>query len=352
MMKEHRTMVSPSPLVNHRVLMLFVSLIVFLSSRTFGFTSSSPTSVNYSWKRHNLSDSPGGYQHFRRTQIHSSLKPSQEDSESPAINKPDRKQSSTPLENLNLVAGNPSKHQRVWQQWKRRIPNYLTFLRLIMIPAVVLSFTAPSLSWKQWAPIWFAIATVSDGLDGYLARKWKTCSDFGAFLDPVADKLLVTTTLIQLTAVAPIVAPATIIIVAREVAVSALREWMAQRQLRDTVQVSWQGKLKTACTMVALLGMLVVAPQVLSLPTSADATARLAPSSTANRSLLFGGKAVVKATGAASMASVSSAARTIWRASLGFLYVSTVLTITSGAAYFKAAAGALFGRTDSDRSGE
>jgi CDP-diacylglycerol--glycerol-3-phosphate 3-phosphatidyltransferase len=91
----------------------------------------------------------------------------------------------------------------------------------------------------------FAIASLTDYLDGYLARRWDICSPFGAFLDPVADKLMVSTALILLTGkYGYAVAIPSAIILAREIAVSALREWMASKGLRDSVKVGFQGKVR------------------------------------------------------------------------------------------------------------
>ncbi len=91
----------------------------------------------------------------------------------------------------------------------------------------------------------FAVASITDYLDGYLARRWDICSPFGAFLDPVADKLMVSTALILLSGkYGSVVAIPTSIILAREIAVSALREWMASRGKRDSVKVGFQGKVK------------------------------------------------------------------------------------------------------------
>ena len=99
----------------------------------------------------------------------------------------------------------------------------------------------------------FAGASITDAFDGYLARRWRVESRLGAFLDPVADKLLVVTTLVALTASTPGVALPAAVIVAREVAVSALREYCADRGQRDAVAVGGAGKLKTATQMAALL---------------------------------------------------------------------------------------------------
>lgn len=105
----------------------------------------------------------------------------------------------------------------------------------------------------------FAFASFTDFLDGYLARRWDITSAFGAFLDPVADKLTVSTALILLAGrYGKAVSIPTSIILAREIAVSALREWMAQRGQRDAVKVGIQGKIKTALSMVALTVLLFV----------------------------------------------------------------------------------------------
>merc|ERR1719410_3216053 len=103
----------------------------------------------------------------------------------------------------------------------------------------------------------FAAASLTDWLDGYLARKWNVTSSFGAFLDPVADKLMVSTVLILLSGLHGVkVALPTAIILGREISVSALREWMAEKSLRDMVKVGFWGKVKTACTMISLTMLL------------------------------------------------------------------------------------------------
>ncbi|MBN4076029.1 CDP-diacylglycerol--glycerol-3-phosphate 3-phosphatidyltransferase, partial [Gammaproteobacteria bacterium AH-315-E17] len=108
----------------------------------------------------------------------------------------------------------------------------------------------------------FILACITDWLDGYLARKLNQCSDFGAFLDPVADKLLVTVTLVMLAAnyTSPwFVAPAAIM-VAREVLISALREWMSSSNQRNVVAVGYIGKLKTTAQMLAIIVLLAADP--------------------------------------------------------------------------------------------
>jgi len=99
---------------------------------------------------------------------------------------------------------------------------------------------------------------LSDWLDGYLARRLNQTSEFGAFLDPVADKLLVVTVLIMLVGeLNPLLTP-TIVIIAREVLISALREWMATRGHREAVAVAFSGKLKTTFQMIAIVTLILV----------------------------------------------------------------------------------------------
>ena len=134
------------------------------------------------------------------------------------------------------------------------LPNLLTLLRIILIPVFIVVFYVP-FEWAHVAAaIIFALASFTDWLDGYLARKLKQMSPFGAFLDPVADKLLVATSLLLLVGgrdINYITLPA-IIIVGREIVISALREWMAEIGSRASVTVSYIGKVKTTVQMVAL----------------------------------------------------------------------------------------------------
>ncbi|WP_058462327.1 CDP-diacylglycerol--glycerol-3-phosphate 3-phosphatidyltransferase [Legionella adelaidensis] len=142
------------------------------------------------------------------------------------------------------------------------LPNLLTLLRIVLIPVLVGVFYLP-FSWAQGATaIIFALASFTDWLDGYLARRLKQMSPFGAFLDPVADKLLVATSLLLLVGAKDlnyITIPA-IIIVGREIVISALREWMAEVGSRASVTVSYIGKIKTAVQMVALVLLLAYNP--------------------------------------------------------------------------------------------
>ncbi len=143
-----------------------------------------------------------------------------------------------------------------------KIPNILTSLRILLIPVFVLVYYLP----YEWAPIAtgviFAIAGFTDWLDGYLARKLEQTSPFGAFLDPVADKLMVAISLALLVegyANWWITIPA-VVIIGREIVISALREWMAEVGQRASVAVSYIGKVKTALQMLAIMLMIVTEP--------------------------------------------------------------------------------------------
>jgi CDP-diacylglycerol--glycerol-3-phosphate 3-phosphatidyltransferase len=138
------------------------------------------------------------------------------------------------------------------------IPNILTLFRISLIPVFVLCFYLPfKFSYIATAVI-FVIAGITDWLDGFLARKLKQFSAFGEFLDPVADKLVVAVALVLLVGAygtAVIAIPAAII-VGREIAISALREWMAEIGKRTNVAVSYVGKVKTASQMAAITCLL------------------------------------------------------------------------------------------------
>ena len=142
------------------------------------------------------------------------------------------------------------------------LPNLLTVLRVAVIPVVLVLFYLPIEHSRQIATMLYAAACVTDWIDGYLARKWGQTSKFGAFLDPVADKLLVTVTLIMLldAEVAEgrgrLLAVLVAIIIGREVTISALREWMAELGQRTSVAVGKVGKFKTIFQMVAI-GMML-----------------------------------------------------------------------------------------------
>ncbi len=190
------------------------------------------------------------------------------------------------------------------------LPNLLTYARCIAIPGLMFQFYMSKDAKKNLiSSLIFAIASITDYLDGFLARRWDICSPFGAFLDPVADKLMVSTALILLTGkYGAIVAIPSAIILAREISVSALREWMASKGKRDSVKVGFQGKCKTAFTMLSLTIILAVPDGW----------------TTAN----FGLSCSVMNIG------------------MIMLYLSALVTVTSGSVYFKAAAPVLLGKED------
>ncbi|KPD02250.1 CDP-diacylglycerol--glycerol-3-phosphate 3-phosphatidyltransferase [Moellerella wisconsensis] len=138
------------------------------------------------------------------------------------------------------------------------IPTLLTLFRVALIPFFVLAFYLP----YTWAPFAcafiFVIAAITDWFDGFLARLWKQTTKFGAFLDPVADKVMVAVALVLVTEhynVWWVSLPAATMI-AREIIISSLREWMAEIGKRSSVAVSWIGKFKTTAQMMSLVGLL------------------------------------------------------------------------------------------------
>ncbi|MGH8320699.1 MAG: CDP-diacylglycerol--glycerol-3-phosphate 3-phosphatidyltransferase [Gammaproteobacteria bacterium] len=141
---------------------------------------------------------------------------------------------------------------------KLNLPNDLTLLRIALIPVFVVIYYLPFV----WAPpasaAIFALAAVTDWFDGWLARRWHETSSFGEFLDPVADKLMVVVALVLILQADPRVAMAipVMIIIGREITISALREWMAELGARKRVAVSWLGKSKTAAQMLAIVFLL------------------------------------------------------------------------------------------------
>ena len=150
---------------------------------------------------------------------------------------------------------------------KMTVPTWLTLARIVMIPVLVLVFYLPY-KWTNFAAAFvFAFASVTDWLDGWIARRWNQYSAFGAFLDPVADKLMVATALFLIVQSHPTkwMALWAAVIVGREIAVSALREWMAELGQRAKVAVANVGKIKTIVQMVAVTLLLYQAP-ILGIP--------------------------------------------------------------------------------------
>lgn len=203
------------------------------------------------------------------------------------------------------------------------LPNILTYARCLAIPGLMVQFyTSQHVCKNLHSALIFSIASLTDYLDGYLARRWDICSPFGAFLDPVADKLMVSTALILLSGkYGTVVALPSAIILAREIAVSALREWMASRGQRDSVKVGFQGKCKTALTMMALTIVLAV-PDA-----NGTNVASTSLSSLWKTTSSFGGG---------------------WELTMALgmimLYLSALVTVTSGSVYFRAATPVLMGK--------
>ena len=141
------------------------------------------------------------------------------------------------------------------------LPNSLTWLRIWLIPLFVAVFYlpdgwVPSHAINLTATLLFALAALTDWLDGWLARRLNQTSAFGAFLDPVADKLMVAAALIVLVDLDRASVDVALIIIVREIAISALREWMAKVGRSSNVAVSFIGKLKTTAQMLAILLLL------------------------------------------------------------------------------------------------
>ncbi|MHB8815250.1 MAG: CDP-diacylglycerol--glycerol-3-phosphate 3-phosphatidyltransferase [Steroidobacteraceae bacterium] len=142
------------------------------------------------------------------------------------------------------------------------VPNTLTWLRIAAIPLIVLFFFMPYHWSDPAAGILFALAGVTDSLDGYFARRLGQTSRLGAFLDPVADKLVVAVALVLLISkdTRPLIVLTAAVIIGREITISALREWMAEIGARRKVAVSQLGKIKTVLQIVGLSMMLYRAP--------------------------------------------------------------------------------------------
>lgn len=142
------------------------------------------------------------------------------------------------------------------------IPNILTMLRVALIPVFVIIYYSPMQERYLAAAVLFALASITDWFDGYLARKWGQVTKLGAFLDPVADKLMVAAALMVLVEAhaTPWLALPALVIVSREITISALREWMAEVGKSASVAVSYLGKVKTTVQMVAITGLLAKDP--------------------------------------------------------------------------------------------
>ncbi len=142
------------------------------------------------------------------------------------------------------------------------IPNTLTMMRILLIPVLVVVFYLPFQHHLLVAAAIFAAAAITDWFDGYLARRLGQMTAFGAFLDPVADKLMVVIALVLLVERHDtlLFTLAACVIIGREIVISALREWMAELGERTSVAVSYIGKVKTAFQMVAITALLAIDP--------------------------------------------------------------------------------------------
>ncbi len=137
------------------------------------------------------------------------------------------------------------------------LPNLLTWLRILAIPLLIVIYQWPNESWSSysrdfWGVTVFIVAALTDALDGWLARRLGQSTAFGAFLDPVADKLMVCSALIVLLELNRVSAIVALVIIGREITISALREWMASMGERTSVAVNWLGKGKTIMQLLAI----------------------------------------------------------------------------------------------------
>jgi CDP-diacylglycerol---glycerol-3-phosphate 3-phosphatidyltransferase len=142
------------------------------------------------------------------------------------------------------------------------LPIFLTLLRILIIPLVVVCYYLPIRWAHPLAAIIFLLACLTDWLDGYLARRFHLTTRLGAFLDPIADKLLVAVVLVVVVGegLMPSLAIPAAVIVGREVAISGLREWMAEMGKRASVAVTFVAKIKTSLQMIALILLLWYVP--------------------------------------------------------------------------------------------
>jgi CDP-diacylglycerol--glycerol-3-phosphate 3-phosphatidyltransferase/cardiolipin synthase len=147
------------------------------------------------------------------------------------------------------------------------LPNYLTIGRIAAVPIVVVLFYLTPAWSNPLAALVFIAAAITDSLDGYLARRMGITTPLGEFLDPVADKLMVATALVLLVGhdTRPLIVITAVVIIGREITVSALREWMAQLGSRSKVAVSGMGKWKTILQMTGL-SMMMFREDVFGLP--------------------------------------------------------------------------------------
>jgi CDP-diacylglycerol---glycerol-3-phosphate 3-phosphatidyltransferase len=150
------------------------------------------------------------------------------------------------------------------------VPNVLTLLRIVAVPVLVVALLDETPDGDLIAAAVFALAAVTDGLDGYIARRQQSVTTFGKLMDPLADKLLVVAALISLVSLDRLAAWAAMVIIAREIAVTGLRALAAERGV--VIAASWLGKLKTLLQVAAIFALIVFEPA----PAWADALLYLA----------------------------------------------------------------------------
>ena len=142
-------------------------------------------------------------------------------------------------------------------------PNIITSARIVLVPVFVIVYLLPGQQTYLWAAALFSLASLTDWVDGYLARRLGQSTRFGAFLDPVADKIIVVTALILIVGryADPWLTVPALIIVGREIVITALREWMAEVNRRGIIAVNWTAKIKTTFQMAAVIVLLATPPE-------------------------------------------------------------------------------------------
>ena len=143
-------------------------------------------------------------------------------------------------------------------------PNILTVLRILMVPVIVVALLEETAEGDVIAAVLFALAALTDGLDGYIARRQRQETTFGKLMDPLADKLLVTAALVSLVSLDRVAAWVAMVIIAREFAVTGLRSVAAERGI--VISASWLGKAKTGLQIAAIFGLIAFEPT----PTGVD----------------------------------------------------------------------------------
>lgn len=138
------------------------------------------------------------------------------------------------------------------------LPNLLTLLRIVAVPVVVVALLGETPNGDKLAAVVFALAAVTDGLDGYIARSRGSITNFGKLMDPVADKLLITAALVSLVSLGRLAAWVAMVIIAREFAVTALRAVAAERGA--VISASWLGKIKTTLQIAAVFALIATNP--------------------------------------------------------------------------------------------